>query len=74
MFNAAVERVAFHLPSASNGARWHLAVDTGRETPQDLFAGNEEPLVDQSQAYTLNARSSAILVTRPPTASTEART
>ena len=74
MFNADVEEVAFHLPPVTNGARWHLTVDTSHEAPQDLFAEGEEPLVDQSQSYTLNAQSSVILVTRPPTASTEART
>jgi glycogen operon protein len=64
MFNASTEAVAFHLPSMPNGARWHLAVDTSHEAPQDLFGAGDEPLVDQSQAYHLSARSSAILLAR----------
>jgi glycogen operon protein len=69
MFNAGVEGAAFHLPPVANGAHWHLAVDTYHEAPQDLFAEGEEPLVDQSQAYHINPRSSAILLTtkgKPP--------
>jgi glycogen operon protein len=69
MFNAGVEGAAFHLPPVANGAHWHLAVDTYHEAPQDLFAEGEEPLVDQSQAYQINPRSSAILLTtngKPP--------
>jgi isoamylase len=65
MFNASTEVVAFHLPPMPQGARWHLAVDTSHEAPQDLFGAGDEPLVDQSQAYQVGPRSSAILVARP---------
>ena len=67
MFNASTEAVAFHLPFMPNGARWHLAVDTCHEAPQDLFGAGDEPLLDHLQAYHLSPRSSAILVARPPT-------
>jgi glycogen operon protein len=67
MFNASAEADAFHLPPMPNGAaRWHLAVDTSHEAPEDVFSAGDEPLLDQSQAYPLTARSSAILVARPP--------
>ena len=52
MFNAGRDAVDFSLPSLLPGTRWHLAVDTSREAPQDLFAAGEEP------------RSSAILLIR----------
>ncbi|WHZ14385.1 MAG: limit dextrin alpha-1,6-maltotetraose-hydrolase [Nitrospira sp.] len=68
MFNAGAEAAAFHVPPMSNGARWHLAVDTSHEAPHDVFHAGDEPLLDQSQAYQLGPRSSAILVGRPPTA------
>lgn len=67
MFNASTEAVDFYLPPMPNGARWHLAVDTSHEAPEDLFDAGNEPLLDQSQAYHLTTRSSAILVARPPT-------
>jgi isoamylase len=69
MFNARTEAVDFYLPPMPNGARWHLAVDTGHEAPQDLFKAGDEPLLDHVQAYPLQPRSSAILVARLPASS-----
>ena len=67
MFNAVAEAVTFHLPTEPPGTRWHLAVDTSYEAPEDLFDAGEELLLDPSQAYHLHPRSSVILVARPPT-------
>jgi isoamylase len=67
MFNAGVDALDFHLPPVSPGFRWHLAVDTSRETPQDLFTAGEEPLCEHSQGYHLSPRSSAILLARETT-------
>jgi glycogen operon protein len=45
--------------------RWlNPAVDTSGLTPQDLFVAGAEVLVDHSQAYRLQHRSSAILLAR----------
>jgi len=64
VFNAGADPVDFVLPSVSPEARWHLAVDTGRSAPQDLFAAGEEPLCADQQTCRLSSRSSAILVAR----------
>jgi isoamylase len=64
MFNAGADAVDFGLPPVPPGARWHLAVDTSREAPQDLFAAGEEPLWEDPQTYHLSPRSSAILLAR----------
>jgi glycogen operon protein len=64
MFNAGADAVDFRLPPALPEARWHLAVDTSREAPQDLFAAGEEPLWEDRQTYHLSPRSSAILLAR----------
>ncbi len=64
MFNAGAEAVAFHVPPMPNGARWHLAVDTYHEAPEDLFGAGDEPRLDQSQAYQVGPHSSAILLAR----------
>ena len=63
MFNAGSDAVDFGLPSVPPGARWHLAVDSSCDAPQDLFAAGEEPLCEDPQTYHLNPRSSAILLT-----------
>ena len=64
MFNAGADAADFGLPPVPPGARWHLAVDTSREAPQDLFAAGEELLWEDQQAYRLSPRSSAILLAR----------
>jgi glycogen operon protein len=66
MFNAGADAVDFHLPSITSGVQWHLAMDTFDETPHDLFAVGEEPLLKYPQTYLLKPRSSAILLTRKP--------
>jgi len=62
MFNAGADAVDFGLPPVLSGARWHLAVDTSREAPEDLFVAGVEPLWKDAQTYHLSARSSAILL------------
>jgi hypothetical protein len=37
IFSAGLDAVDFNLPPLLPGTRWHLAVDTSREAPQDLF-------------------------------------
>jgi glycogen operon protein len=66
MFNAGADTVDFHLPSIPPGAQWHLAVDTSGETPHDLFAVGEEPLLKYPPTYLVKPRSSAILLARKP--------
>jgi glycogen operon protein len=64
MFNASANGIDFALPALPQGFRWHLAVDTSRSAPQDLFTAGEEMAVERSKPHHLEARSSAILVAR----------
>ena len=64
MFNAGPEETDFGLPPLPPGYLWHLAVDTSRSAPQDLSPAGEETILDNSRAYHLKARSSAILLAR----------
>lgn len=64
MFNAGAETVDFWLPPVLSEARWHLAVDTSRDMPHDLFAPGEEPVWEDPHTYRLSPRSSAILLAR----------
>jgi glycogen operon protein len=66
MFNAGTDAVDFHLPPPPPGCQWRLAVDTFVETPFDLLAPGEEPLLKYPQTYLLKPRSSAILLARKP--------
>ncbi|SDU18880.1 glycogen operon protein [Verrucomicrobium sp. GAS474] len=77
LFNADIDAVGFALPPAPFGTQWHLTANTERETPYDLFAVGEEPLLEDSQTYLLGPQSSVILLARStndqtlPTASKE---
>ena len=64
MFNAGNDIVDFSLPPILPRAQWYLAVDTSRETPQDLFSEGKEPLWEDPQTYRLSPHSSAILLSR----------
>jgi isoamylase len=64
MFNAGTDAVNFGLPTLPTAARWHLAVDTSHEAPQDLFTAGEEPLWEDPHTYPLSPQSSAILLAR----------
>ena len=64
MFNADFSEVNFNLPPLLLGTQWHLAVDTSREAPEDLFAAGREPVLENAQNYRLNPRSSVILCMR----------
>jgi glycogen operon protein len=66
IFNAGAETVDFRLPPITNGEEWRLAVDTSAETPHDLFAAGEEPLLEYPQTYLVKSRSSVILRARKP--------
>ena len=76
MFIAGADAVDLGLPAAWPGARWHLAVDTSREAPHDLFAEGDEPLWEDPHTYRLSPRSSATLLargTQGPVALTEVK-
>ncbi len=64
MFNAGANDTDFGLPPLPKGSRWHLAVDTSRSAPQDLFAAGTEALVEHSKPYRVQGRSSAIFLAR----------
>jgi len=64
MFNAGTDAINFSLPSELPEPQWYLAVDTSRESPQDIFAMGEEPLWNDKQTYLLSPRSSAVLLVR----------
>jgi isoamylase len=64
MFNAGAEAVDLGLPPVLPGTRWHLAVDTSRQAPQDLSAVGEESVWEDPNTYHMSPRSSAILLAR----------
>jgi len=62
MFNAGAEAVDFVLPQLAAKKGWRLAVDTARESPQDLFEVSGTTLLENTRTYRLETRSSTILL------------
>jgi glycogen operon protein len=65
VFNASTSPVSFVLPPASDGDRWHLAVDTFAPAPHDLFEPGAEIVLDDQMDYRVEPQSSVILLARP---------
>ena len=66
LLNAGFGAIDFRLPPLPPGTQWYVAVSTFGETPHDLFAECEEPLLLCPQSFLLEPRSSAILLARKP--------
>jgi glycogen operon protein len=64
MFNADSARIAFALPPQARPGRWHLAVDTARESTRDFFVPGEEVAIRDSSSYLVESRSGVVLVVR----------
>lgn len=63
MFNADSRSVDFAIPSLSSNKIWRLAVDTGRNAPDDLYEAGREPSLQGQISFRVEPRSSAILLT-----------
>ncbi|MCX8023810.1 MAG: hypothetical protein N3A60_01250, partial [Thermanaerothrix sp.] len=63
-FNAYSEALTFELPWLPSEQRWHRFVDTSLTSPEDICELYQSPPV-LSSTYTLEGRSSLILVALP---------
>jgi glycogen operon protein len=61
IFNASWKTVTFTLPEAPSGGSWRRAVDTSRESPDDISGAEEEP-VPCDGSFTAAPRSVAVLL------------
>jgi len=56
LFNADTSPVDFFIPALPTGKNWHLAVDTSRAAPDDLFDPGKEPLIQGQNGFRLEPR------------------
>jgi glycogen operon protein len=54
----------FNIPQLPDGMQWHLSVNTGMPSPQDIWPVGEEPALTDQQNMLLGNRSVVILVGR----------
>lgn len=61
------EPLLFELPSLSRERRWHLAIDTFRRSPEDIFEAGEEPILWDQTQIEVEGRSIIVLLARTHT-------
>ncbi len=64
MFNATTRAQEFVVPAPLAARRWHLAVDTAAESPDDFHDVGVEPLLTRPNACTVQGRSIVVLLAR----------
>ena len=57
------ESLDFELPSPHSDGRWHVAANTARLSPDDIYEPGREPLADQAKIC-VDGRSIIILIAR----------
>jgi glycogen operon protein len=62
LFNAGTEAVDFQLPALPDQRVWRRKADTSRPSPDDIYPLNETRPLDQQGHYTVDARSSVVLI------------
>ncbi|MCI5159687.1 MAG: hypothetical protein D3906_14920 [Candidatus Electrothrix sp. AUS1_2] len=58
------DALPFEVPMLPPEYRWRMAVNTGMDAPEDIFAPGEEPLLEDQQQVLAGGRSVCILVGR----------
>jgi hypothetical protein len=46
------------------GKHWHLALDTGLQSPEDFYAVGEEPRIEPQDRYRAVSRSLVVLLSK----------
>ncbi len=65
MFHAGFEERRFSIPRAPAGLRWLLAVDTSRQSPDDIYPEGRERALENQEGCLLGKRSMVILLAKP---------
>jgi isoamylase len=62
--NAHWESKWFHPPHLTNGLKWHVAINTGMPSPEDIHARGSEPELMYQDSFLISDRSVIVLVGR----------
>lgn len=60
--NSYWEAINFELPKPPSGMTWHVAVNTGMPSPEDIFEPGSEPVLKDQSKILVGPRSVAVLV------------
>jgi glycogen operon protein len=64
MFNSHKKELTFVIPPSPQGKKWHLAIDTGAESPADIFTLGGEPELQKLKKLKLKSLSAVVLIAR----------
>lgn len=64
MFNASLLDITAVICPPPQGKKWFRAIDTSRETPDDILAQGNEELLENQEKYVILSRSSVVLISR----------
>lgn len=64
MFNADALAHLFYIPPAPHNGRWHLALDTGLPSPQDIYPPGDELELQPTIAYPVQSRSLVVMISK----------
>lgn len=56
---------SFGLPAAPTGTRWHVAINTGAASPEEIWPEGQEPVIADPRYVLVRDRAILILVARP---------
>jgi glycogen operon protein len=62
--NAYWQSVWFHPPHLPSGMKWHVAINTSMESPEDIYAQGSEPALMYQDGFVMSDRSVMVLVGR----------
>jgi isoamylase len=66
LFNATAETLDFRIPEQAKSLQWRLLIDTGAESPSDIFPNFDGPLVDSAGQHELIYRSMKVYFALQP--------
>ncbi len=64
MFNADEVARLYYLPPAPHAGRWHLALDTARPSPHDIYPPGQEVELEPTIAYHVRGRSMVVMISK----------
>jgi glycogen operon protein len=64
MFNANTHTRLFYIPPPPSHGEWHLALDTGLPSPQDIYPLNQEAKLEPTFFYQVKPRSMVVFIAR----------
>ena len=64
IFNASEKRIRFKVCPSPGLTKWYLAIDTARESPDDIREEGTEVPLETQDSYMVESRSMVVMISR----------